>query len=265
MSEIVRGYYDDNAEHEWQRLAQDKTEFALTQRALGEHLPPAPASVLDIGGGPGRYAIHLARLGYEVTLADISEAELGIARTKAQEAGVQLAQVVAADARNLAAFESDSFDAVLMLGPLYHLLEDADRRLALGEARRVLKPGGALFAAFIMRYAVLRFWAKYGPERVAADWERYKAHLVDGQVRDNFGFTDVYVERPQEVAPFVEGCGFQSIDLIGCEGIVSMIREKLDGLDGEDWERWMDVNYRLGKDPSTHGCNEHLLCVGRKT
>ncbi len=59
-------------------------------------------------------------------------------------------------------------------------------------------------------------------------------------------------------------CGFRVVDMIGCEGVISMIREKVDALDGDDWERWMDLNYRLGKDPATHGVTEHLLYVGKK-
>jgi ubiquinone/menaquinone biosynthesis C-methylase UbiE len=260
----VQRYYDENAEHEWRRLESDRTEFALTMRALQEHLPPPALDVLDIGGGPGRYAIELAVRGYSVTLADFSAAELDIARARAAEQGVALAGIERADARDLSRFADGSFDAVLMLGPLYHLLDEDDRRRAIREAHRVLRDGGVIFAAFITRYAVLRFWAKYDPMRVAGDWDKYERQLVDGQVTENYGFTDVYTARPEEVGPFVSSLGFRTVDLIGVEGVISMIREKVDALAGDDWERWMDVNYRLAKDPSTHGITEHLLYVGRK-
>jgi len=264
MDDPVRGYYDEHAEREWQRLASDRTEFALTLRALGEHLPGGPLRILDIGGGPGRYAIELAQRGHAVTLADFSRAELDIAREKARERHVELDGIVEADARDLAQFADQSFDAVVMLGPLYHLLEASDRERAIAEARRVLRDAGTLFAAFITRYAVVRFWAKYDPSRVAADWEKYERQLIDGRVTGNYGFTDVYTARPDEVEPFMKSCGFEKRDLIGCEGVISMIREKVDALDGDDWERWMDLNYGLGKDPSTHGVTEHLLYVGKK-
>lgn len=262
MSEIVRSYYDDHAEHEWQRLDSDRTEFALTMRALREHLPPPPADLLDIGGGPGRYAIELTRVGYRVTLADISESELRVAELKAAEAGVALHRLLAADARRLDAFAAASFDAVLMLGPLYHILEEQGRRNAVSEALRVLRPGGRLFAAFIVRSAVIRFWAKYDPSVVSNDVARFANHLQTGEVRDNQGFTDVYLVHPAEAAPFMESCGCATLDLIGVEGVISFIRDKVDKLEGEAWEGWMDLNYRLGKDASNHGCTEHLLYVG---
>jgi ubiquinone/menaquinone biosynthesis C-methylase UbiE len=264
MSDIVRQYYDGNADHEWERLANDRTEFALTMRALREHLPPPPADVLDIGGGPGRYAIELTRGGYRVTLADISEAELRVAEGKAAEAGVSLDRVLAADARRLDAFAAASFDAVLMLGPLYHILEEAGRRNAVSEALRVLRPGGRLFAAFIVRTAVLRFWARYDPSVVSGDFPRYAAHLQTGEVRDNKGFTDVSLVHPAEAAPFMESCGCVTLDLIGVEGVINFISDKVDKLEGEAWEGWMDLNYRLSKDASNHGCAGHLLYVGEK-
>jgi ubiquinone/menaquinone biosynthesis C-methylase UbiE len=72
--EVIRRYTDKRTEQEWERLGRHRTEFAVTIRALAGHLPPPPARVLDCGGGPGRYAIELARRGYDVTLFDLSPA-----------------------------------------------------------------------------------------------------------------------------------------------------------------------------------------------
>lgn len=262
--DVVRHYYNENAEHEWSRLETDRVEFAITMRALEDYMPPAPQRVLDIGGGPGRYSIELARRDHAVTLADFSASELAIARTRADEAGVPL-QIVECDARDLSQFDDKSFDAVLMMGPLYHLLDATDRAKAIGEAMRVLAPGGRYFAAYITRTAVLRFWAKYDPLRIANDRARYEQHLVDGQVRDNFGFTDVYLAHPTEIVPAMEAAGFDTLDLIGCEGVISMIREKVNELTGDAWATWIDLNYMLAKDPSNHGAAEHLLYVGEKS
>jgi ubiquinone/menaquinone biosynthesis C-methylase UbiE len=257
----VRHYYNEHAEHEWLRLEDDRVEFAITMRALEEYLPAAPRRVLDIGGGPGRYSIELARRGYDVTLADFSANELAIARSRASEADVNI-ESVECDARDLSRFGDRSFDVVLMMGPLYHLLDAGDRAKAISEAKRVLVPGGRFFAVYITRTAVLRFWAKYDPTRVAGDRVRYESHLDTGEVRDNFGFTDVYLAHPTKIAPAMEDAGFTTLDLIGCEGVISMIREKVNELAGDAWETWIDLNYRLAKDPSNHGGSEHLLYVG---
>jgi ubiquinone/menaquinone biosynthesis C-methylase UbiE len=261
--DVVRQYYNENAEHEWLRLESDLVEYAITLRALAEYLPQTPAALLDIGGGPGRYAIELARRGYEVTLADFSASELELARVRAAEAGAPL-RVIECDARDLSLFADESFDAVLMMGPLYHLLDAGDRRRAILEAKRVLKARGRFFAVYITRTAVLRFWAKYDPMRVAGDRGRYEEHLRTGEVRDNFGFTDVYLAHPREITPAMEDAGFTTLDLVSCEGVISMIREKINDLTGDAWETWMDLNYRLGRDPSNHGTAEHLMYIGEK-
>jgi ubiquinone/menaquinone biosynthesis C-methylase UbiE len=260
---VVRRYYDEHAEHEWSRLESDRVEYAITLRALAEYLPKPPAALLDIGGGPGRYAIELARQGYDVTLADFSASELALARNRAREAHVSL-NIFECDARDLSQFADESFDAVLMMGPLYHLLDAGDRCTAILEAKRVLRPGGRFFAVYISRTAVLRFWAKYDPMRVADDRARYEEHLRTGEVRDNFGFTDVYVAHPGEITPVMEAAGFTTLDLVSCEGVISMIREKVNELTGDAWETWVSINYRLGRDPSNHGTAEHLLYIGEK-
>ena len=260
----VERYYNGAAHKEWLRLNRDRVEFAVTLRAFDEYLPPAPARVLDIGGGPGRYAIELARRGYEVALADISEAELAVAVAKAAEAGVTLARVQKADARDLAEFADASFDAVLLMGPLYHLLDESDRRRAVGETVRIAKPGGIVAATNITRYAGIRWWAKHDPMQVVDHPSVYEEQIATGRTHDAVGFTDVYFMRPSELTALFTEAGVEHIVTVACEGVVSMILEKVSALEGEAWEHWVDLDYRLGKDPDTHGLAEHLLYIGRK-
>jgi ubiquinone/menaquinone biosynthesis C-methylase UbiE len=260
----VERYYDGDAHNEWARLDRDRVEFAVTLRAFDEYLPPAPARLLDIGGGPGRYAIELTRRGYDVTLADISEVELSLATEKAAAAGVKLSAVTKADARDLRQFEDGAFDAVLLMGPLYHLIEETDRRRAIAEAVRVARAGGMVMATNITRYAAIRFWAKRDPMQVVDHRAVYEQQVATGKTPNAVGFTDMYLMRPGELAALFEGKSVAHIVTIACEGVVSMIREKLNELDGEPWDYWVDLNYGLGKDPDTHGLAEHLLYVGRK-
>jgi len=266
MNQVER-FYDRNPQYEWERLERHRTEFAITLRALEDYLPKPPAKILDVGGGPGRYAIALIQRGYEVTLFDLSRGCLELAREKAEEAGVELAGYEHGDARDFSRFEDESFDAVLLLGPLYHLLEEGDRRRAIREARRVLRPEGLVFAAFIARYAPIRWAAKHEPEWILEHRARVNELLASGalRARPGGGFTDAYFSHPSEVWPLMEAEGFKTLDLIACEGVVSMIEEKVNELSGELWEAWVELNYRLGRDPSLHGAAEHLLYVGRRS
>jgi ubiquinone/menaquinone biosynthesis C-methylase UbiE len=156
----VREYYAQFGEREWLRLcnAEDGAiEFAVTRHALSTHLPKF-GRILDIGGGPGRYTIWLAERDYRVVLADLSPHLLDIAREKIAEAGVaaNVESIGVADARDLNQWPDGAFDAVLSLGPFYHLPELQDRRAATAEMVRVLRPGGLAFVAMMPRYSFLR-------------------------------------------------------------------------------------------------------------
>lgn len=266
MNEI-EAFYDKGAQYEWERLECHRTEFAVTLRAIKDYLPPAPAKILDVGGGPGRYSIALAQRGYDVTLFDLSKNCLELAKQKAQEAQAKIAGFEHGDARNLSRFADESFDGVLLMGPLYHLLSEEDRRKALREARRVLRANGLLFAAFITSYAVIRWAAKEEPQWIIQNPESLKALLSSGALPkrpDDPGFTSAYFAHPAEIKPLLESEGFETLDLIACEGVISMIEEKINELKGEAFEAWVELNYRLSRDPSIHGAAEHILYVGRK-
>jgi S-adenosylmethionine-dependent methyltransferase len=263
---LVEQHYDKSANEEWRRLERRRTEYAITLKALIHWLPTPTASIIDIGGGPGRYAIDLARLGYSVTLVDVSSECVNLARKKAEDAQVSLAGFVHGDAIQLNEFESGSFDAALLLGPLYHLIERSERDQALREAVRVLKESGRLFAAFITRFAPFRFVA-IGDPAWLLEHKEYARQLLETGVHDQppETFTNAYYAQPEEVLPFMEQHKLKMLSLIGCEGIIAGHEEKVNELQGEAWEAWVDLNYRLGQEPSLYGASDHLLYIGEKS
>ena len=266
-AEFVERLYNQQLQREWERAERHRTEFAVTNRVLDEHLPPPPARVLDCGGGPGRYAIELARDGYDVTVFDLSSGCLRLATEKAREAGVALAAYEQGSATDLSRFPDESFDAVLLMGPLYHLLDEADRAQALAEVRRVLKPGGVLFAAFISRYAPFRHSAAHAPTWLLEQPDLVELILHTGCLppRGEAGSTFVaHFAHPTEVAPLCWRAGFEVLSVLGVEGMVSVIEEGVNALAGAAWDAWVDLNHRLAKDPCIHGGVEHLLVVAHK-
>ncbi len=261
----VERYYDNNTLREWQRLERHRTEYALTLRALARHLPPAPARIADIGGGPGRYAIPLTQQGYAVTLLDLSAGNLAFAQDKAAEAGVTLAEVVCGNALDLAQFADESFDAVLLLGPLYHLVVEDQRRGAVRESLRILKPGGMLAAAFINRLAVVRWAASEEPLWPIEKPDEVERLMSTGVNEDQgAGFTDAYFCHPDEIMPLMESCGLHTVELVGCEGAVSRLEAHINALEGAAFEAWADLNERIARDPTLLPSAEHLLYIGRK-
>ena len=262
----VEAFYDANAAYEWERLERHKMEFATTWRAMQEYIPTG-SRILDVGGGPGRYGIHLALAGHRVTLLDLSAANIELAKVKAKELGAPVEQFIHGDALDLGAFADGVFDVVLLMGPLYHLLEETDRRRAAHEAARVLKPGGLLFASFITRYAFLIDLLMRGPQGISAygpDWDEWIATGRNVTSERNPGFTNAYFARPEEAALLMAEHGLAQLRLAGAEGILGAAEPQVCFLRRELFEHWVDLCYRLGADPHTWGTATHLLYVGRR-
>jgi len=259
----VGKFYNTDAMGEWNRLDKHRTEFAITMRAFEECLPPAPARILDIGGGPGRYAIELTKLGYEVGLIDIAQANIDLAHSKASKAGVDLHLCQQGTAVKLEGVATASYDVVLLMGPLYHLIEQNDRANAIREAVRVTKPGGLPCAAFINKMSPLRYAAAHDPTSLAKHRANFEELINDGILREPACFTDIFAIHPVEIAPLMESFGLETLKLINCEGLVGTIDAPVNDTDGDLWEEWVNLNYRYATDPSLLGASDHLLYIGR--
>lgn len=237
----------------------------MAKRNLRAFLSPC-SLILDVGGGPGRYAITLARDGHEVTLADLSSACLDLARTKARQHGATLNAFVHTDARDLSAFDDGSFDAVLCMGPLYHLLKETDRAQTLREGLRVLKPEGLLFATFITSYAPLIRYVRKNPEALGQGYDP-RTYLPSGVHHSGAlvtGVPDAHFVHPFAVQPFMEGFGLETLKITGLEGIAMGREQALNALPAETFAHWVDLTYDTASDPVTWGASEHLLYIGRK-
>lgn len=267
MSNIVENFYDSSAQEEWDRLDRHRMEFRTTLRAMREFIPPC-STILDIGGGPGRYSIELAKAGHKVTLLDLSAQNVELARQKAKEMGVKLVDYVHGNALHLSRFADGMFDVVLLMGPLYHLVEPADRDRAIREALRVLRPGGLIFASFITRYAIYVDLLKFDPSEIGGKAEAY-AKLAETGVYipgdETPGFTEAYFIHPMEVEPLMSGYGLSTLRLAVAEGIIASVEYTVNALPENLFEAWVDVCYKLGTDPVTWGAGEHMLYVGTST
>ena len=256
MDEEIRAHYESGVELDRLAKGHSRLEFARTKELLDRFLPPAPARVLDVGGGPGAYASWLADRGYDVRLVDAHPLHVEQALDRA--AGRFTA--VEGDARHLD--EPDqSHDAVLMLGPLYHLTDRSDRLRALTEARRVLRPGGLLAAAAISRFASLLDGLAAGylsdPEFRAI----VERDLAEGQHRNPGArleyFTTAYFHRVEELETEVGEAGFALETVFGVEGPGWLVHQ-------EATEEVLDVARAVEGEPTVIGTSAHLLAIARR-
>ena len=265
----IETHYREAAES--QRLSASRRgelERLRTQAILARYLPPAPATIFDIGGAAGVYAFPLATQGYQVHLIDPVELHLEQARRYAMDSGIALASVVRGDARHLD-ITSGIADAVLLLGPLYHLVEHADRLKALHEAGRVLKRGGMVFTAAISRFASLLDGLSTGNFRDAQFREIVAADLASGQHRNPMNhpayFTTAYFHRPEELHSEVREAGFGEVQIFALEGPAWCTT-----LFGEAWENpaqrqeLMKFLSAIEREPSILGASAHMIAVAQK-
>ena len=265
--EFVRRYYDRSPQHEWERADRHRTEFAITWKILEAYLPPPPARILDCGGGPGRYAIRLAQRGSGVTLFALSPENLAFARREAQAIGINLQAYDRGDASDLGRYAAGSFDALLLMGPLYHLLELEGRQRALREAWRVLRPGGVLLAAFINRYAGHLHAVCRDPLLPLREAQASESILRTGKLAprdDQLEAFVAYMAHPSEVSPLLWSSGFECLETLNLEGLVGGYESEVNALQGEAWDTWLAINWQAAHDPSLFGASQHRLAVGRR-
>ncbi|MGS0687798.1 class I SAM-dependent methyltransferase [Nakamurella sp. GG22] len=265
----------DVLEHYQQGLERDRLssgagrlEALRTEQLLRGWLPSPPAVVLDVGGAAGRYALPLAAAGYQVHLLDPVPLHVEQAARASREATHPLASVQVGDARALP-FPDASTDAVLLLGPLYHLTERADRLTALREARRVLAPGGVVVAAAISRFASTADGVARGLLR-DPDFASVVAGGVESGVHLNPSghpdwFATAYFHRPEELAAEVAEAGLLPDGPVGVEGFgwfAPDIEALLD--DPQTRARVLEALRRVEREPALLGASAHLLIAGRR-
>ncbi len=266
----VLAYYERNAQREHMRLERDDCglEFELTTRILAAHVP-AGARVLEIGGGSGRYARWLAARGCNVVLTDFSPALVSLARDYlAATPGIEAVQV--ADARDLSRWSAGEFDAVVALGPFYHLVAEEDRRRAVEEIARVLRPSGIACIALIPRHAIFRGLLADAASRARLHDPAFMASILDRGVfvNDQPGrFTGVYGVDPRDPASVLTSPDLVPVATHAVEGFVGDLQAEAADLQAHApaaYAALLDALHARSTDRSFFGTANHLLLVAQR-
>ena len=265
----IARYYEEFAEADRLTSGMGQLEFERTKRILQRFLPPPPAIAVDVGGGTGPYSFWLAELGYETHLTDCSQrlVELCKSQIRANPQAPSPCSVEVGDARSLSRPDA-SCDAVLMFGPLYHLTERSERIRAIREARRVLKPGGYIFAATISRVASFISAVCEKLLNDATFLSIVEEDLETGQHRnptENISFfTDAFFHRNVDIRAELEEGGFSPVTQVPIEGLGSVARD-IDSIWSEPHSRnvLLSLLERTEEIEEIRGSSFHILTVGR--
>ena len=257
-TEIVNSIYNNyDEETRLRRSRHGQLEYLTTMHYIHQ-LAPRGAKVLEVGAGTGRYSIDLAGEGYDVTALELVAHNLEILRRNA--AGLQNLAAYQGDATDLRMFASNSFDAVLVLGPMYHLYEEAEQHKALDEAIRVAKPGGIIMVAFISIYEIMYVNYLSGNFRKGMEVNYDSSYRVRHFKEQGFTGFDI-----EEFEALFAGKPVQKIALAGTDSVLELAERTRD-FQMSDAEFALFANYHLAicEKRELLGSQTHLLYICRK-
>ncbi len=261
--DIIRNFYDQNSQQEWDRLDRHPFEFAITTRMMDRYIK-AGDSILDIGGGPGRYSLHYLEKGNPVTLTDLSQGNIDFAMRLASERELPL-RSLACDALLIQEYVEDKFDHVFLMGPLYHLLDEAERIQAVKSAMAMLKPNGILYASFLLMFSGIIYFLREAPEQVVQPSEQVWLDAVRQQISwGGNAFTRAFFIDQDKVLPFMQQFDLELLHLFGQEGITSTHNYDLQMQPEEIQNAWINLSVDMCEIPKYLSHSEHAMVVARK-
>ena len=249
VQEVYRRYNEDS------RLNKSKAarvEFLTTIRYIEKYLTPG-AKILDVGAGAGEYSLYFARKGYQVSALELADANIAAFQAKIMDR--DYIDLVQGNALDLRRYDSNAFDVVLLLGPLYHLHEEADKLHCIEEARRVCKPDGKIFFAFISNDIVILTMQQCQED-----------YLVNGDYnKDTFRLDDFpfVFHTPDRCRELLTKAGIQICHEVASDGASELLQDLVNGLDEASYQQYLRYHLYICEKPEFLGMSNHLLFVGR--
>ena len=251
-----------NIEKHYNKHSEDKrllrrhgiVEFEVTMHHLHRFLQPNQF-ILDVGAGTGRYCSALMAEGYQVKAVELVRRNIEVFLQREPTA-----DVVQGDARNMPSIPTDLADITLLLGPLYHLVGDDEKVKALKEAKRVTKPGGLIFVAYLMNeYSILSY---------CFDEERIEDLLARGVVDKNYhvqvqeGELYDYV-RLEDINRLNEKAGLERVTIFSPDGAADYMRTRINHMSDETFSRFIEYQKCISERPELIGAGSHVVDVVR--
>lgn len=268
MKEDVKDYYNKNAEFELNRLTNNYSvvEFKSTLHLVEKYVTKG-ATILDCGSGPGRYSIELLSRGYYVTLLDLSNESIEIAKKNIAAKGLVASGYFAESATNLEIFENESFDSVLVLGPMYHLHDYEERLKVLRDVNRILKPDGIAIVAYINSFGLLRASVSEFPDGFCE--QALNDTFLKGNLKlsSEESFTSVYFTLPDFAVNEVKSAKLKVISTAGAESFLSGMKMQLDDLKSKNedlYNEYVDTASKYCELEYYKNTTEHFLVVAQK-
>lgn len=264
-TDVIKSYYDNDPLMEWERTNENTVEYIITTRMLSKFIKPKD-KILDLGGGSGRYSIWLASMGCDVTLFDLSDGNIEYAKAKSKEMGVNL-KTISGNALDESLYPDETYDHILVMGPMYHLFDINDRKKVIENALNYLKDKGKIYIAFINLFAgVLYYLDAY---KLGFKVQLEVDPLYGKCLEENIGwngkaFTEARFEALPEIKRFCNSFGLRQITIFGQEGFLGSHINQLDDLEEPHRSLWIDYAYRLCEIEEYLAMSSHIMYIGEK-
>jgi ubiquinone/menaquinone biosynthesis C-methylase UbiE len=264
----VKDYYNNFDEEN--RLFKDnsgKLEFDMTMNILNSNIPN-DGTILDLGGGTGIYSFELAKRGYKVYLADLSDKLCSIARDKKNNINANnICSIDVVNAIDLSIYDDNYFDVVLLFGPMYHLLDEDEREKCISEVNRVLKNGGLVFASYIPylsgSIAILDRYFRH-PEQVNIDNLDYVFESGKFNNLDINGFQEGYYPKTLEIEKLFNKYNFEKKCIRSIRGFGYGKEDNIYSLDSEMFNKVIELINKTSTDSSIIETCGHAMYIGQK-
>ncbi len=257
--DFLKEYYSSYDEDGRLLSRHGQVEFITTWKYIHTYLSSPPASVLEVGAGTGRYSVALAREGHRVTAVELLEHNIGILKEKLD--GTEDITVMQGNALDLSALEDGTFDMTLLLGPMYHLCTDGEKRRALSEAVRVTRPGGYILAAYCMNEpTVIQFVFERNMLREVTDKHMLTEdwHCIS-EPKDLFAMV-----RTEEIAALDAAVPVRRHKLVATDGATNYRRAVIDAMDDETFSQWVAYHLATCERQDLVGASHHTLDILQK-
>lgn len=250
-------YYNKFCEDKRLKSRHGQVEFFITMEYIKKYLSEFKnPKVIDVGAGTGRYSFALSELGADVTAVELVKYNLGVLKSKGS-----VVKAMQGDARNLKKFKNESFDIVLLFGPMYHLLTYEDKVQAMSEAKRIVKKGGLIFVSYLMNeYAILVHGFKEGKIL-----EEIKNNRVGDKYKVEPKEPDLYsYVRIEEMDHINQDVGLVRENIIAQDGASDYMREVLNNMSDEMFKVYLDYQLSVCERKELLGASSHCLDILRK-
>ncbi len=258
MENRVVDYYINDYDEE-KRLSEGcdnrHTVEREVKKSIIEKYLPEKGSILDIGAGTGLYSVHFAQKGYKVSACDIVPKHVDIIKEKSEKLNLNIDARIA-DALNVP-YEDESYDLVLLSGPIYHLKSVEEKTKAISEAVRCCKKNGIVVVDFLSQIQGFI-------NRAILD-EEYFAKLSDAEI-DDIKCEDVVFsfDRTKNIGDIFNKLGLKDTKYYGTDSITRFIKKDINWFGPKALDNWIKFILKISDDPEVIGLSEHCLAIGRK-